>query len=94
VSNTIRSYTRTSAADVRVLAAAAGIVALHVLVGLLDEHRLVWRPVGHGTVFILYWCLLTVVLSANLLLAKGGRSWAAAIALGITLIEVILLFTA
>jgi hypothetical protein len=72
--------------------AGAGIVA-HMLVGIMDEHRLVLHPVGHLTLIILPLWALTAMVGALALVWGRGRAPFGLGALLVAGIGTLLLFT-
>jgi hypothetical protein len=72
--------------------AGAGIGA-HILVGIMDEHRIVLHPVGHLTLILLQiWALTATVGGLSLLRARGRAPFALG-AVVVAGIGTLLLFT-
>jgi hypothetical protein len=75
-----------------VMLAGAGIAA-HVLVGVMDEHRLVLHPVGHLTPILLQLWALTAAVGGLALVRGRGRAPYALGALLVAGLGTLLLFT-
>jgi hypothetical protein len=75
------------------LAGALLVIVAHGAAGFMDEGRVVWRPVGHGTVVVPVTWVVASILAVRALVAARGRSPAALLALGITVASAMLLLS-
>ena len=73
--------------------AATGIL-VHVLIGVVDEHRVVLHPVGHLTIFLVPLWALTAGVGVLGLLTARGKSPASLLVLLIAGVGTLLLYTA
>lgn len=79
--------------DLFALAGGAIVVAAHYYAGVWDVGHPVWRPVGHGTVFVMYAWPLAIALSAIALISARGKSPAAGVALAVAVTSIVLIFS-
>jgi hypothetical protein len=79
--------------DLFALAAGAIVVAAHYYAGVTDVGHAVWRPVGHGTVLVMYAWLVAIFLSAVALISARGKSLAAGVTIAVTITSIVLLLS-
>jgi hypothetical protein len=61
-------------------------LGVHVAAGLLDEHRVVLFPNGHGMILVLAMWILTFAVGIAALVQTRGRSWTGWVACALGLV--------
>jgi hypothetical protein len=77
-------------ADVLPIIASAMVVVIHLLAGIIDERKVVLRPVGHLTLFLVFSWPIALMAAAVAVLARRGWSWWAAVAVAVVFTDYLL----